>query len=135
MGKENVYINIVCEGMSYETASAEENILIEFIRTNDPKRGYNKSLGGEKEHGWRMSEEAIKKSSEKHRGKKQLSAEETRKRQLNSSRNKPIRCVETGEVYCSSREAERQTGICRMSISKAARGLLSKAGGFHWVYV
>lgn len=44
----------------------------------------------------------------------------------------PVLCVETGVVYPSTREAERQTGVCQSHISKSLNGKLKTAGGFHW---
>lgn len=46
---------------------------------------------------------------------------------------KKVKCVETGEVYPSVKEATKQTKIG--SIDKACRGVYEKAGGFHWLYV
>ena len=48
---------------------------------------------------------------------------------------KKVLCVETGIIYKSINEAERQTGINQSSISKACRGKLKSAGGYHWEYV
>ena len=44
----------------------------------------------------------------------------------------PVVCSETGEIYPSSREASRQTGIDRRNISSCCNGKLKTAGGFHW---
>ena len=48
---------------------------------------------------------------------------------------KKVLCVETGIIYKSINEAERQTGINQSSISKACRGKLKTAGGYHWEFV
>ena len=48
---------------------------------------------------------------------------------------KKVLCVETGIIYKSINEAERQTGINQSSISKACRGKLKTAGGYHWKFV
>lgn len=44
----------------------------------------------------------------------------------------PVLCVETGEVYLSCMEAERQTGVTNRSITACLRGTRKTAGGFHW---
>lgn len=44
----------------------------------------------------------------------------------------PVLCVETGEVYPSTHEAERQTGIKQQNISKCCNGKYKTAGGYHW---
>lgn len=51
------------------------------------------------------------------------------------SQSKPVMCKETGIVYPSTGEAERQTGICRTSIAKCANGKMITAEGFHWGYI
>lgn len=47
---------------------------------------------------------------------------------------KPIRCIETGEVYQSARQASRELGICSRNISQAAQPdhRIKSAGGYHW---
>ena len=47
-------------------------------------------------------------------------------------RSKAVRCIETGIVYPSMREAERQTGIHYNNISQVCSGQRKTAGGFHW---
>ena len=50
--------------------------------------------------------------------------------------SKPIRCIETGVIYLSTRESERILGIHHSSISSCCRGGRCKtAGGFHWEFV
>lgn len=54
-------------------------------------------------------------------------------RQLNQRRHhKPVRCVETGIIYLSCKEASDRTGINRGSINHAIRGMYKQAGGFTW---
>lgn len=48
------------------------------------------------------------------------------------AKSTPVVCVETGEVYPSVREAERQTGVNNMSISFCLNGKRKTAGGYHW---
>lgn len=47
---------------------------------------------------------------------------------------KNVKCVETGIVYPSLREAERQTGILTGGITHSCRNK-TKAGGYLWQYV
>ena len=46
---------------------------------------------------------------------------------------KPVRCVETGEIFRSAHAAERITGFG--SIHKVCAGRRKLSGGFHWEYV
>ena len=49
---------------------------------------------------------------------------------------KRVRCVETGVIYDSIKEAARQTGLCKQKISYCCRGIrYKKTGGFHWEFV
>lgn len=44
----------------------------------------------------------------------------------------PVLCIDTGIVYPSMCEAERQTGIHHQSISACCNGKRKSAGGYHW---
>lgn len=49
--------------------------------------------------------------------------------------SKKVLCIETGKIFQSINEAERQTGIKQSSISKCCLGKRKTAGGFHWKFV
>lgn len=51
------------------------------------------------------------------------------------SKRKQVLCIETGIIYESLREAERQTGISHTNISMVCNGKLKTAGKFHWQFV
>ena len=46
-----------------------------------------------------------------------------------------VRCIETGEVYNSYREAERAIGVSDSSISRVVSGKLESVKGFHFEVV
>ena len=48
--------------------------------------------------------------------------------------SRSVVCVETGEVYPSTREAERATGANHSGISKVCKGQRKTCGGYHWRY-
>lgn len=48
---------------------------------------------------------------------------------------KMVRCIETGKIYQSTMEAQRQTGISNKSISACLTGRRNSAGGYHWEYL
>ena len=54
---------------------------------------------------------------------------------LNRSKAKPVRCVETGDVYPSTHEVKRLFGYEQGNIAAACRGKYKQAYGFHWEYV
>lgn len=47
-------------------------------------------------------------------------------------KTQPVICLETGEVFESTRRAMEKTGIDRREIYRAIN---NKAGGFHWEVV
>ena len=49
--------------------------------------------------------------------------------------SKPVRCIETGVIYPSTREAERILGIHHSSISSCCNGTRQTAGGLHFEFV
>ena len=50
-------------------------------------------------------------------------------------RSKKVECIETKEIYASTREAERITGIKHNNISQVCTGKRKTAGRYHWRYV
>lgn len=46
-----------------------------------------------------------------------------------------VKCIETGIVYESIIEAEKQTKINHSCIGGACHGKYKTAGGYHWEYV
>ena len=45
-----------------------------------------------------------------------------------------VKCVETGEEYCSIAEAARQTNIPKTNVWRACKDSSKIAGGYHWEY-
>lgn len=48
---------------------------------------------------------------------------------------KPIKCVETGVIYPSIKEACRQNGIRHSNLQAVVQGRTRTAGGYHWSLV
>ena len=52
---------------------------------------------------------------------------------LKQKRNsKPVRCIDTGEIYDSCKDASTKTGINVGSINHVVNGLAKRAGGMIW---
>lgn len=67
-------------------------------------------------------------------------SEETKRRigdsnKRNTSCNKEVICIETGIVYPSTLEAERQLGVNHSSISRCCNNKQKVAGNYHWKYL
>lgn len=63
---------------------------------------------------------------------------ETREKMIAANKtknNKKVICIETGIVYESMMQAEREIGISMKSISNCCRGKSKTAGGYHWEFV
>ena len=83
-----------------------------------------------------------KRQSEAHKGKKHS---EEHKRKIGESLkrkfinrkdlSKKVLCVETEEIFDSTMDAERKTGIIHNNISAVCLGKHNKAGGYHWRFV
>lgn len=58
----------------------------------------------------------------------------TTKNMTGPKKAKPVICVETGTVFYSGKEAERQTGASNSAINACCRGKLKTTKGFHWRY-
>lgn len=52
----------------------------------------------------------------------------------NTYNTKQVQCIETGMIYLSMKEAERQTGIFATSIKQVCKKRQKTAGGYHWKY-
>ena len=52
----------------------------------------------------------------------------------NTYNTKQVQCIETGIIYLSMKEAERQTGIFATSIKQVCKKRQKTAGGYHWKY-
>lgn len=54
---------------------------------------------------------------------------------LDAANRRKVKCLDTGVVYDSIRQAHKETGICLTSLSSAARGVYKHAGGYEWKYL
>ena len=113
-----------------ESRSGEKNHRYGKHCSEETKRKISEANSGEKHflYGKHHSEETKKKISEGNKGKK-ASKEQIEKM------SKPVRCIETNEVYSSIKDAQNKTGIDNSGIAKCCKGTYKTAGGFHWEYV
>ena len=72
---------------------------------------------------------AIKRSSEKRKGRKSTNVGE-----LNGSARK-VCCLETMKIYETMKQAEEDTGVSSVNICNCCRGKQKTAGKLHWEYV
>lgn len=53
----------------------------------------------------------------------------------NEKISKQVLCLETGKIYPSTREVQKQLGFAHSNISKCCNGKLKQAYGYTWCYV
>ena len=143
---------VVAKNVDEETARNFEYYLVRYYDLQNPEKGYNLNNGGffgakgrvytpeQRKRRSEISKAAYKRDDEY---RKQRAREatlgthrtEAEKKNLSEKLGKKVLCVETGEVYCSIREAYRQTGIHYNCISRACNGTRETAGKLHWKYV
>ena len=86
------------------------------------------------------SEETRQKMSESHRGEKnamygrQREADVELIARLAAINRKPVINLDTGEVYCSVKEAGNAIGRDPSQLAKCCKGLRRSCGGYHWAY-
>lgn len=56
-------------------------------------------------------------------------------KESNKKRMKKVKCIETGIIYNSICDAERQTGLYRSNIICCCKGKTNTCGKMHWQYV
>ena len=72
--------------------------------------------------------EKVSKSRQSEKSKKQwLEALEKTK--------KKVMCIDTGEMFCSTVDAEKATGAKHSNISLVCMGKRKRAGGYKWTYI
>lgn len=135
-GWESFKHDILFSGLTEDEAKQKEIYLIDKWNLLDNKLGYNKHKGGNIP---KLNTKAIEKLREQNKGSKNPfynhnHTEEAKKLMAKNRPKKSVMCIETGIVYISTREAERQTGAYHGDISKCCKGNMNIAGGLHWKY-
>lgn len=143
-GPENFVWKEIDRVFTEKAADALEIHYIKYYKTRNRNIGYNLAKGGKVNRGWKCTPEQNNNKSKLY---KQLYAEgkmvcfnkgktfspERRVGMINiNPASKEVRCVETGNIYPSIREAARQTNIDRCSIRKVIVGKQATAGELHW---
>jgi hypothetical protein len=155
-GWANFRHEILFDGLSKAAACDLETALIKSHDSMNPQKGYNNSKGGEcgtaglpawnkglpsKMRGRHMPDEQKRIISAARTGKphphKGCVFTDAHRANLSSAhahQKRAVRCVETGQVYASIREAETGTGI--RHIGECCRELpkCKTAGGYHWKF-
>ena len=144
-GWKNFSHDILIDNLTIEEANEWEEYYIKKYDSIDD--GWNLKLGGENHlhseetkqkmsktrKGVPHSQEHSQAISEALKGQKKTN-EHIRNNQLAQHR-KIVQCIETGKVYESLAEAERETGILGETISRQIRGKQKTTKGLHWRFL
>ena len=131
VGWKNV-IKIVCmEGLIEESARNMEEFLIEANHTTDPAKGYNKSKGGMREHGWHPADHNMKLKLI-NTGSKRTPEQIARYRKGKEVVSTALWCEETKTKYPSIREAARQLKLSKSTLIRHIKAGNMECGGYHF---
>ena len=111
-GWGKIETEIIAKDVSLDEANLLESYYIASYETQNHRKGYNIADGG---MSWNSKTDVVR-----------------RKIMMSSKNRKPVVCVETGEIFPSFGDAERNTGVDRFDISKCCSGKRKTAGGCHW---
>ena len=143
-GWDNFEHIIIADKLTKIEAETMEQQLIARDQTNNSQYGYNLTSGGGLGV-FRHSEESKKLMSEHSKGELnpmygKHHSKETKDKISKTLSNHPktskrVLCIETNQVFPSSREIERQLGINHYSINQVCNGKQKTAGKMHWKYI
>lgn len=125
--KEDWEWKIIDTADTKEELDEKEIYWIAFYDTHNIEKGYNLTDGGGGSNGFIQSEEAKKKIRESMCNKLK-----NNHHRPETSNIKPVKCVETGEIFYSAVEAHKATGANPHSIRGVIKGRKHTAGGYHW---
>lgn len=131
VGWENVIKQICVEGIIEESARNLEEFLIEANDTTNPAKGYNKSKGGMREHGWHNEYNA--KLKEINTGSRRTEEQIAHYKKGKEAISTPLWCEETQTLYSSVREAARQLKLSKSTLNRHIKQGNMECGGYHFV--
>jgi len=114
-GKENFGIEQLDSAASLDELNKKETFWIKELKSHATLGGYNLAFGGPTRAGWK---------------------EDPEKSRIRLSKiQKPIKCIETGEVFPSIKIAAEKMGITPGFLGNVLKGRKQTAKGFHFNYI
>lgn len=137
-GEDNFELEIIDTADDRDELDSKEIYWIQVYNSMSPN-GYNLCSGGKTP---RMTPEIrYKLSGENHWTRNRSFSNETLKKKHDalyrkpSGQSKPVRCVETGEVFYCAKEFEYRYGHSLTKIIACCKGRRKTHHGYHWEYV
>jgi len=122
---------IIDTGEAGTELSQKEQYWINYYDTyNNPSKGYNLTKGGEGSLGVVVSVEHKQRTRNA-----MLTLKMNHYKEKVESISKPIKCIETNEVFSSISEAARAKNVSNSTIAKAAHSENGMAVGCHWKFL
>lgn len=139
-GWDNFTHEIFAEGLSKEDAEAIEQSLIKRYRSNVKAYGYNIKSGGDSNGKHSARSKRLISINRKGKGtqpKSEETKQKMREHHKGGAKARPVRCVETGEIYKSINDASKAIGLTKKMISCCCRKVEhhNTAGGYHWEFM
>lgn len=164
IGLSGFEIRVIDHAHSHEELDEKERFWIKYYDCLVPN-GYNICEGGEGVKGWHPSEEHKEKLRESHLGRGtgvdnpmygkigklnpfygKKHTEEVRKKMSecakqrnitygNNPRARRVRCINTGEIFDSVKEAAEKYDLSRTGVNNCCTGYRSSCHGYKWEYV
>lgn len=114
-GWENIQHDVIASNLTEQEAKNFEQLLIRGLELNNPKFGYNITMGGETTNGLRHTDEAKLKVSISNSGE-------------NNGRARSVRCITTGEVFGTVTEASKKYHVDRYNLALNCSGRRDHCG-------
>lgn len=147
-GKNNFECELLDIAFSQEEANTKEKMWIKALKTYVAGNGYNLSMGGAFGN---FNKATLQRMSEAHKGEKnhfygkhhtkenRVKMAELKKGKYNGfkhPRARKVKCVETGEIFSTIKEAALKYNVSHGHISQACKKQKGrkKVGGFSWIY-
>lgn len=120
-GWDNFNHEIIHDNVNESFAKNEEMRLIEFYDSNNPKKGYNLTKGGDGSLGFFASDETRKKQSVSAKKRTDL--------------KKEVICLETGEIFESTIECAKFLGVHPSNVINVCNGKHNKTCNLSFKYL
>lgn len=151
-GWDNIKHEVLYTNLTKEEAEKKEIELISFFDTTNREKGYNHTFGG-LVNGNGFTEETKLKMRLSHLGKKTKPKTKTLKenhskymkehwkekefrdktmKALLKHHCKKVKCIETGKIFDSQKEAGYFYNISHKHIGECCKGIRKTTGGYHW---